>query len=63
MNEQPQLHFCCNERPQLYSDRKNGKLFWGVYCTVCGKAMEPFDSREEAVEAWNASFEKEDKKT
>ena len=60
MNEQSQPHFCCNVKPHIYSDRKDSKLFYGIYCYVCGKAEEPFNSREEAVTAWNASFEKEE---
>ena len=56
MNEQPQPHFCCNVQPHIYSDREDGKLIYGIYCYVCGRAAEPFDSREEAVEAWNKLF-------
>lgn len=58
MNDLQQPHSCCNEKPRVYSDFKDGKRFWGIYCTVCFKEVQPFPSREEAIETWNEQFEK-----
>jgi len=54
----PKPHFCCGEKPSVFSDFREGKRFWGIYCSRCGKEMQPFDSRGEAVKAWDTSFEK-----